>query len=65
MNRICNICNVEMDGYNYLESRTVCKSCYNKNRRINNQKTLIQNQQPNIDKINNNNNNDNNSNVST
>ena len=37
----------------YLKDRTVCKSCYNKNRRKSNNKTLIQNQQPIIDKINN------------
>ena len=43
MNRICNTCNIEIDENNYLKDRTVCKSCYNKNRRKNN---LIQNQQP-------------------
>ena len=37
-----------------MEDRTVCKSCYNKNRRKNNN-TSIQNQQPRIDKIDNNN----------
>ena len=63
MNRICNICNLEIDEKNYLKDRTNCKSCYNKNRRKNNNKTFIQNQQTKIDK--NNNNNDNNPNVST
>ena len=46
-----------------MKDRTVCKSCYNKNRRKNNNDTLIQNQQPKIAKINKNN--DNNPNVST
>ena len=63
MNRICNTCNIEIDSINYLKDRTVCRSCYNKNIRKNNNNILIQNQQPKIDKINNNN--DNNPNVST
>ena len=37
-----------------MKDRSVCKSCYNKIRRKNNNNTLIQNQQPKIDKINNN-----------
>ena len=37
MNRICNTCNIEIDDDNYLKDRTVCKSCYNKNRRKNQQ----------------------------
>ena len=48
-----------MDEKNYLKDRTVCKSCYNENRK-NNNKTLIQNQQTKTDEINN----DNNRNVS-
>ena len=60
MNRVCKTFNVETDEKNYLKERTVCKSCYNKNRIKNNNK---QNQQPKIDKINNEN--DNNPNVST
>ena len=60
MNRISNTCNLEITENNYLEDRTVCKSCYNKNRRKNNNNTTIQNQQPKIDK-----NKDNNPNVST
>ena len=63
MNRICSIFNIEIDENNYLKDRTVCKSCYNKNRRKNNNKTLIQNRQPKIDKINNTN--ENRHNVST
>ena len=62
MNRICNTCSIEIDENNYLNNRTVCKSCYNKTRRKNNNNTLLQNQQPKID---NNNDNDNNPNVST
>ena len=57
MNRLCNTCNIERHEDNYLKDRTVCKSCYKKNRRKNNNNTQIQNQQPNIDKINNNNDN--------
>ena len=50
MNRICNACNIKIDENNYLKDRTVCKSCYNKNRRKNkNNNTLIQNQQPKVD----------------
>ena len=63
MNRICNTCNKEIDENNYLKDRIVCKSCYNKNRRKINSKSLIQNQQPKVDKINNSN--YNNLNVST
>ena len=57
MNQICNSCNVEIDDYNYLKDRTVCKSCYNKNRRKNDNK---QNQHPKVEHVNNNKNNDNN-----
>ena len=63
MNRICYTCNIEKNENNYLRDRTVCKSCYNKNRRKNNTYNLIRNKQPKIDKINNNN--DNNPSVST
>ena len=37
MNRICIICNIEIDESNYLKDRFVCKSCYNKYRRKNHQ----------------------------
>ena len=37
MNRVCNTCNIEIDENNYMKDRTVCKSCYNKNRRKNQQ----------------------------
>ena len=40
----------KLDKKNYLKDRTVCKSCYNNNRRKN------KNQQPKIDNFNNNNN---------
>ena len=63
MDQICNTCNIEIDENNYLKDRTVCRSCYNKNRRKNNNNTKIQNQQPKLDKVNNNN--DNNPKVST
>ena len=49
MNRICNTCNIEIDENNYLKDRTVCKTCYNKNRRKTNNNTKIQNQQPKSD----------------
>ena len=54
MNRLYNICNIEIDENIYLKDRTVCKSWYNKNRRKSNKNTMMQNQQPKIDKINNN-----------
>ena len=54
MNRICITCDIEIGENNYLKDRTVCKSCYNKSRRKNNNNTLFQSQQPKIDKINNN-----------
>ena len=44
-----------MDKNIYLKDRTVCKSCYNKNTRKNNNNTIIQNQRPKIDKVDNNN----------
>ena len=47
-----------IDENNYLKHKTVCKSCYNKNRRKNTsieKKTDTTTQQPKIDKINNNN----------
>ena len=49
MNRVCNTCNIEIDENNYMKDRTVSKSCYNKNRRKNSNKTLIQIQQPKSD----------------
>ena len=63
MNRICNTCNIEKDENNYLNDRTVRKSCYNQNRRKNNNNTLTQYQQPKNDG--NNNYNENNPNATT
>ena len=57
MNRICNTCSIKINENDYLKIRTVCKSCYKKNRRKNNNNTLIQNQQPEIDNVNTNKNN--------
>ena len=56
MNQYCSAFNISIDENNYLKDRTVCKSCYNKNRRKNNNNTIIENeivslpQQPKIDK---------------
>ena len=77
MNRNCSACNIIIDIKNYKKDRTVCKTCYNKNKRKNNNNTLPPNkvntscQQPNIEKDNNknklkiNNNKENNPNAST
>ena len=43
MNRNCGACNTKTDINNYKEDRTVCESCYKKNKRKNNDNTLIQN----------------------
>ena len=32
-NKNCTECNMKLDIVNYLKHRTVCKTCYNKNRR--------------------------------
>ena len=32
-NKNCTVCNTKLDIVNYLKHRTVCKTCYNKNRR--------------------------------
>ena len=43
MNRNCSACNIKIDANNYKKDRTVCKSCYNRNKRKNNDNdTLIQ-----------------------
>ena len=55
MNRNCNACNLKIDINNYKKYRTVCKSCYNKNRRKS--KTIVSYQQPKIEKSKNKNNN--------
>ena len=62
MNRNCSACNIKTDLKNYKGDRTVCKTCYNKNKRKNNNNLLpsetitASHQQPKIEKINNNNN---------
>ena len=56
MNRIYNTCSIQIDTNNNLKDRTVCKSCYNKNRSDYNSNTLITNQQPKTENLNNNNN---------
>ena len=56
MNRSCSMCNIKIDENNYLNHKTVCKICYNKNRRKN---TTIEKEihttphQPKIDNVNN------------
>ena len=57
MSRLCNACNINVDKNNCLKERFASKTCYNKNRRKNNNNTTIENeictsyQQPNVDKI--------------
>ena len=62
MNRNCTACNILIDINNYKKDRTVCKTCYNKNKRKNNFNTLPpnKNDNENVD-----NNKDNNPNIST
>ena len=36
MNRNCSACDIMIDINNYKKDRTVCKTCYNKNKRKNN-----------------------------
>ena len=63
MNRDCSVCNIKVDKNTYLKNRSVCKSCYNTNRRRNKNSTITQNknvtsdQQPKIENVNKNNNN--------
>ena len=40
----CKVCNMKLDVVNYLIHRTVCKNCYNRNRRKNNKKISYHNQ---------------------
>ena len=32
-NKNCTVCNMKLDIVNYLKNRTICKECYNKNRK--------------------------------
>ena len=43
MNRNCTACNIMTDINNYKKDRTVCKTCYNKNKRKNNNIILTPN----------------------
>ena len=77
MNRIWSACNIMIDIINYKKNSTVCKTCYNWNKRKTKYNTLppikfnTSHQQPNIENYNNkrklkiNKNKDNNPNVST
>ena len=37
-NKNCSRCNVKLDQENYKRDRTICKDCYNKKKRKNNNK---------------------------
>ena len=58
MNRNCTACNIMIDINIYRKDRTICKTCYNKDKRKNNINTLPPNkintsyQQPNIENVN-------------
>ena len=58
MNRNCTACNILIDINNYKKDRTVCKTCYNENKRKNNIDTLptkkinTSYQQPDIENVN-------------
>ena len=43
-NKNCTVCNMKLDVFNYLKHSTVCKSCYNWNRRKSNNNILHHNQ---------------------
>ena len=49
MNRNCSACDIMIDINIYKKDRTVCKTCYNKNKRKNNTSY----QQPDIENVNN------------
>ena len=59
MNRNCTACNIIIDIKNYKKDRTICKTCYNKNKRKNNINTLPPNKtityykQPNTENVDN------------
>ena len=59
MNRNCSACDIMIDINNYKKDRTVCKTCYNKNKRKNNidklptKKINTSYQQPDIENVNN------------
>ena len=51
-NEKCFICNINLDKDIYKKDRTVCKDCYNKKKKKYNNKTIIQNQQTEIELVN-------------
>ena len=58
MDRNCSACNIKIDINNYKKDRTVCKTCYNKNKRKNTLPTnIVSDQQQKIEKVNNKDNN--------
>ena len=44
VNKNCTVFDMKLDVVNYLKQGTVCKTCYNRNRRINNKNTSHLNQ---------------------
>ena len=52
-NKKCSVCNIKLDINNYKKDKTVCKGCYNRNKRKNN-KITTSHQQPKIENNNNN-----------
>ena len=58
-NKFCSACKIKIDENNYKKDRTVCKSCYNKKKRKNENNTLPTNkintsyQHPDIENVNN------------
>ena len=55
-NKNCSACNIKLNKAHYKEERTISKDCYNKWKKNKNNNTLIQNQQPKTENVNNNNN---------
>ena len=52
--RKCSKCNIKLDKDKYKNDRTVCKDCYNIKKRKYSNKTIIRNQQPKIENVNDN-----------
>ena len=53
-NKNCSVCNIKLDINNYKKDRTVCRDCYNKNRRKNDfvqNEITISHQQPKIENV--------------
>ena len=44
VNKNCTVCNMKLVVVNYLKHRTVCKTCYNRDRRQNSNNTAHDNQ---------------------